>query len=103
MTGRTLKLRPQEPEIPERKVRLRLPGRLAADLDDYGALYARAHGQEIELPALIEGILDQFLASDRVFQRLRRANTGSGAPRRNRPEEAPEPDLFAPPSPGRSE
>jgi len=72
MTRSTIKLRPQEPEIPERKVRLRLPGRLAADLDDYRALYAQAHGQEIELPALIEGILEQFLASDRAFQRRQR-------------------------------
>jgi hypothetical protein len=75
MTQSTIKLRPQEPEIPERKLRLRLPGRLAADLDDYRALYARAHGQEIELPALIEGILEQFLLSDRAFQRQRRAST----------------------------
>lgn len=79
MTRNLIKLRPQEVEIPERKVRLRLPGRLAADLDDYRALYARVHGQEIELTALIEGILDQFLASDRAFQRHRRS---PGAPRR---------------------
>jgi len=72
MTRNTIKLRPQEVEIPERKVRLRLPGRLAADLDDYCALYARVHSQEIELSALIEGILEQFLASDRAFQRTRR-------------------------------
>jgi hypothetical protein len=72
MTGSTIKLRPQEPEIPERKVRLRLPGRLAADLDDYRALYAQAHGQEIELAVLIEGILEQFMASDRAFQRRQR-------------------------------
>jgi hypothetical protein len=80
MTRSTIKLRPQAPEIPERKVRLRLPGRLAADLDDYRALYARAHGQEIELPALIEGILEQFLASDRAFQRHRRAGASPSTP-----------------------
>jgi|GEM_PF-3712950 len=68
---RTIKLRPQGPEAPERKVSLRLPGRLAAELDEYRALYARAHGHEIDLLALIEGILEQFLASDRVFQRQR--------------------------------
>lgn len=79
MTRSTIKLRPQEPEIPERKVRLRLPGRLAADLDDYRALYARAHGQEIELPALVEGILEQFLASDRAFQRHRQRKPAAGA------------------------
>jgi hypothetical protein len=70
---RAIKLRPQEAELPERKVRLRLPGRLAADLDAYRELYARVHGQEIELPALIEGIVEQFLASDRAFQRRQRS------------------------------
>lgn len=83
MTRSPIKLRPQQPEIPERKVRLRLPGRLAADLDDYRALYARAHSQEIKLPALIEGILEQFLASDRGFQRQRRR--GASEPHSDRP------------------
>lgn len=68
---RTIKLRPQEPDAPERKVRLRLPGRLAAELDEYRDLYAQTHRHEIELAALIEGILEQFLASDRFFQRRR--------------------------------
>jgi len=85
---RTIKLRPQEPEAPERKVRLRLPGRLAAELDEYRALYARAHGHEIDLLALIEGILEQFLASDRVFQRQRRGakQPDSASPARPRGE-----------------
>jgi hypothetical protein len=69
---RTIKLRPQETDLLERKIRLRLPGRLGADLDDYCELYAQVHGQEIELAALIESILEQFLASDRAFQRHRR-------------------------------
>ena len=72
---RTIKLRPQETDLPERKIRLRLPGRLGADLDHYCELYAQVHGREIELAALIEGILEQFLASDRAFQRARRGNT----------------------------
>ena len=79
MTRDTIKLRPQEREIPERKVRLRLPGRLAGDLDDYRGLYERAHGHEIELTALIEGILEQFLASDQAFRRHQRA--GSNGPK----------------------
>ena len=80
MTRSTIKLRPQEPEVPERKVRLRLQGRLAVDLDDYRALYARAHGQEIELSDLIAAILEQFLASDRAFQRRQRTKQpASGA------------------------
>ena len=78
---RAIKLRPRETELPERKVRLRLPGRLAADLDAYRELYARVHGHEIELPALIEGILEQFLASDRAFQRRQgRGSTESPPP-----------------------
>ena len=77
---RTIKLRPQDPEAPERKVRLRLPGRLALELDEYRDLYAEAHGQEIDLPALIEGILEQFLTSDRFFQRHRRGSTSYASP-----------------------
>jgi hypothetical protein len=69
---RTIKLRPQEPDAPERKVRLRLPGRLAAELDEYRELYAQTHRHEIDLAALIEGILEQFLAGDRFFQRRQR-------------------------------
>ena len=72
---RTIKLRPQEADLPERKIRLRIPGRLGADLDEYRDLYAQVHGQEIELAALIEGILEQFLASDRAFQRSRKSST----------------------------
>lgn len=68
-----IKLRAQTAELPERKIRLRLPGRLAGELDEYCKLYGQVHAQEIELPALIEGILEQFLASDRVFQRQRRS------------------------------
>ena len=71
---RTIKLRPQETDLPDRKIRLRLPGRLGADLDDYCELYAQVHDQEIKLLSLIEGILEQFLASARAFQRVRRGN-----------------------------
>jgi len=77
---RAIKLRPQETELPERKVRLRLPGRLAADLDAYSELYARVHGHAIELAALIEGILEQFLASDRAFQRRQRGGRTAPPP-----------------------
>jgi hypothetical protein len=77
---RSIKLRPRDPELPQRKVRLRLPGRLGADLDAYREVYARTHGREIDLPALIEGILEQFLASDRGFQR-RRVTAPTDGPR----------------------
>jgi len=73
---RTIKLRAQTTELPERKVRLRLPGHLGEELEEYRELYIQVHGHEIELPALIEGILEQFLASDRAFQRSRRGSAG---------------------------
>jgi hypothetical protein len=73
-----MKLRAQQPEPPERKLRLRINGRLAADLDDYQALYARTHGSEIGLAALVEGILGQFLETDRAFRRKSRGVADSG-------------------------
>ena len=76
---RDIKLRFQESDLHESKVRLRLPGRLAGELDAYAALYARVHGHEIELPVLIEGILEQFLASDRAFQRSRKSSAARPA------------------------
>jgi hypothetical protein len=80
---RVIKLRVQTADLPERKVRLRLSGQLAAELEEYRGLYAQVHGHEIELPALIEGILEQFLASDRAFQRARRGS--AEAPQRAAP------------------
>jgi hypothetical protein len=71
MTMRPIKLQPQNPNLPARAMRLRLAGRLAADLDAYCEVYAQEHGREIELPAMIEGILEQFLATDRGFRRWR--------------------------------
>jgi hypothetical protein len=85
---RSIKLRPRDPELPQRKVRLRLPGRLSADLDAYREVYARTHGREIELPALIEGILEQFLAGDRTFQRHRRGRRLAAGASAEEPGEA---------------
>lgn len=76
---RTIKLRPQEPDAPDRKVRLRPPGQLAAELEEYRELHVDTHRHEIDLAALIEGILEQFLASDRFFQRRRHGGL-PGAP-----------------------
>jgi hypothetical protein len=84
---RTIRLRAQEPEAPERKVRLRLPGRLASELDEYRELYAEVHGHEIDLPALVEGMLEQFLASDRFFQRRRRRSAPSPRQQQLQPQE----------------
>jgi hypothetical protein len=71
MNMRPIKLRPQDPNLPARAVRVRLAGRLAADLDAYREVYAQEHGRPIELPTMIEGILEQFLATDRGFRRWR--------------------------------
>jgi len=54
-------------------VRLRLPGRLAAELEEYRDLYVQTHRHDIDMAPLIEGILEQFLASDRSFQRRQRS------------------------------
>jgi len=69
---RSIKLREQRPELPEGTVRLRLPGALVADLELYARLYAEEHGHEIELPELVQAMVEQFLASDRAFGRHRR-------------------------------
>ena len=88
---RQMKLRAQQPEPPERKLRLRISGRLAADLDEYRALYARTHGGEIEMAALVEGILAQFLETDRAFQRERAVRfKGAALPRDDSPRGAPQ-------------
>jgi hypothetical protein len=73
---RTIKLREQRPELPERTVRLRLPGALVTDLELYARLYAEEHGHEIALPELVQAMVEQFLASDRAFGRHRRGNVG---------------------------
>ena len=52
---RGIKLRAHTTDLPERKVRIHLPGQLGAELEEYRDLYAQVHGHEIELPALIEG------------------------------------------------
>jgi hypothetical protein len=77
---RTIKLRAKAPDAPERKVRLRLPGHLAAELDEYRDLYVQADGHEIDLASVIAGILEQFLGSDRFFQRRRRDDATTATP-----------------------
>lgn len=75
---RTIKLREQRQELPEKTARLRLPSALVADLELYARLYAAEHGHEIALPDLVQAMVEQFLASDRAFGRHRR---GRAAPR----------------------
>jgi len=75
---RTIKLREQRQELPERTVRLRLPVALVTDLELYARLYAEEHGHEIALPELVQAMVEQFLVSDRAFGRHRR---GRAAPR----------------------
>ena len=75
---RAIKRREQRPERPERKLRLRLPGALVADLELYTRLYAEEHGHEIALPELLQAIVEQFLASDRAFGRHKRSRASAG-------------------------
>lgn len=77
---RSIKLREQRPELPERTVRLRLPGALVMDLELYARLYAEEHGHEIALPELVQAMVEQFLASDRAFGRHRRGRAGLHTP-----------------------
>jgi len=76
----TIKLREKKRELPRRHVRLNIRGRLAHDIEAYAKLYLEAHGQEIELGSLVETIVEQFLESDREFQRRKdRDKSGSSS------------------------
>jgi hypothetical protein len=77
---RAIKLQARAAELPERKVRLRLPGPLVVDLELYARLYFEEHGHEIELPDLLLAIVEQFLSSDRGFGRQKRGGAGVSQP-----------------------
>jgi hypothetical protein len=68
-----IKLREPKRELPPRKLRVTIPGELFWDLDAYCALYGEVHAGTLELPALVTAILQQFLESDREFQRWKQA------------------------------
>lgn len=73
-----IKLRHQRKDLTPKNLRMKLPGQLAADLDAYRRLYRETHREEISLPEVVEAILEQFLRSDRAFQRHKRGEGGSG-------------------------
>ena len=78
MSKTTIRLKEKKPDLPPCHLKLRLSGQLAADVEAYRMLYAEVHGRTIELGQLIEGILEQFLDSDREFQRRKqRGVTGN--------------------------
>lgn len=59
-------------EIDEpRQLRLSLKGRLCQDLEAYRAAYKEAHGNDVELEAMIPHILEIYISSDRRFRSWR--------------------------------
>lgn len=54
-------------------LRLRLRGRAALDLIDYGKAYEATHGEPIDPELLAQHIIATFLERDRAFQTRRKA------------------------------
>ncbi|WP_447763341.1 DUF2274 domain-containing protein [Sphingopyxis panaciterrae] len=68
-----LRLGPIAEEKPV-KLTIELPGALARDLGDYGAVHAKLTGLDTALSAekLIPPMIERFIASDREFSKQRR-------------------------------
>lgn len=82
MSKPAIKLREPKRELPPRKLRVTVPGELFWDLDAYSALYGEVREGTLDLPALVTAILQQFLESDRDFQRWKQAREAAiGVPR----------------------
>lgn len=62
-----LKLGPL-PKIVMTKVTFACPADLRADLDRYAALHAQAHGEPVDVIALIPHMLTAFMARDQAFK-----------------------------------
>ncbi len=80
--GMQLKRPSREP--PPRVLRVRLPGRVAEQLDLYRELYRDHYGEEIRVEVLAAEILGQFLERDPALRRRareRRRDEGSEARR----------------------
>lgn len=58
-------------------LRLRLKGRAAQDLIDYGMAYEADHGEAIDPELLAQHIIATFLGRDRAFQARRKSGFGS--------------------------
>ena len=84
-----MKLKPPEPKLPPRQLRLSVPGKLMATLEEYARYYEAAHGQAIPAHQLVLEMLATFLASDVDFARWRRAQTDGSARRSSGSSRAP--------------
>ena len=84
-----MKLKPPEPKLPPRPLRLSVPGKLMAMLEEYARYYEAAHGQAIPADHLVLEILATFVASDVDFTRWRRAETNGPARRPSGSSRAP--------------
>jgi hypothetical protein len=67
-----MKLKAREPNLPASSLRLSVPGKLMATLEDYARYYEAEHGQPIPLDHMVVEMLGGFVASDYDFARWRR-------------------------------
>ena len=71
------------------KVTVELPAEIHRDLVDYAQVLGRETGQSIAEPAkLIAPMLARFMATDRTFAKMRRANHAPMVARDNAPKGA---------------
>lgn len=76
-----MKLKAREPNLPASSLRLNVPGKLMATLEDYARYYEADHGQPISLDQMAVEMLGGFVASDYDFARWRRTKAESSAQR----------------------
>ena len=68
-----MKLKAPEPKLPPSPLRLSVPGKLMAMLEDYARYFEAEHGQAIPVEEMVVQILDAFVAKDFTFARWRKA------------------------------
>jgi hypothetical protein len=67
-----MKLKAPEPKLPASQLRLSVPGKLMATLEDYARYYEVEHSQAIAIDQLVLEMLGTFTASDMAFNRWRK-------------------------------
>ncbi|MGH7860140.1 MAG: DUF2274 domain-containing protein [Candidatus Binatia bacterium] len=76
-----MKLKPPEPKLPPHPLRLSIPGKLMATLEEYARYYEAQHGQAISSDQMVLEMLAAFVASDLGFARWRRPQADAPARR----------------------
>lgn len=76
-----MKLKAREPKLPASSLRLSVPGKLMATLEDYARYYEAEHGQPISLDQMAVEMLGGFVASDYDFTRWRRSKSEASTKR----------------------